>query len=165
MVYYYHMQFATAQEAIIPKQLSVKLVSLILAFLIVIAALLQLFSFEDYPAIVESYIEPLFGVAGLGLPLAALIVALEILAIPHLLWMKLSPLMYYVSKVSCWTVLVYWFFVGVWQVAGDLVNNSAGLFGPKILVPQGWWLVGYSLILIVMMSYLELSYRRAKSVR
>lgn len=132
--------------------------SIYLAFFFVVAALTQLFAFESYPDVVQSYGLPL--AAELALPLAALIVCLEVFAIPFLLWMSVSRLMHWVSFACGWLVLMYWLGVGIWQSVVDFQIANAGLFGAKLLLPQGWWLVSYVAVLIVLMAFVTWSSRR-----
>lgn len=138
-----------------------------LAFFFMVAVLTQLFAFEAYPSVIQSYGLPIAD--ELALPLAALLVCLEVFAIPYLLWMRVSRLMHRLSFVCGWAVLCYWLGVGVWQSLVDFHIVNAGLFGAKLLLPQGWWLVSYCLILIVLMTYVSwgariLRFTRQKSL-
>ncbi|MDB5165847.1 MAG: rane protein of unknown function [Candidatus Saccharibacteria bacterium] len=145
------MQFAKASNVKKPKQLSVVAASLYLAGFFTIAAVLQLFAFESYPGVIQSYGLPFAD--GFALPLAALVVVLEVFAIPYLLWMKLSPPMRLVSMISGWLALAYWLGVGIWQGIVDFTIANAGLFGAKLLMPQGRWLVCYCAVLLILMIY------------
>ena len=145
------MHLAKAQVVKKPTQLATVSASLYVAMFFVVAVVLQLFAFEDYPSVIDGYNLPLL--TGLSLPLAAVIVSLEVLAIPYLLWMKLSPLMRLVSFGSGWLIILYWLAVGMWQSTADFQIGNAGLFGAKVVLPQGWWLVSYSAILLILMAY------------
>lgn len=131
--------------------------SIYLAFFFVVAALTQLFAFESYPDVIRSYGLPMAN--ELSLPLAAVVVCLEVFAIPYLLWMRVSRLMHLVSFVCGWLVLMYWLGVGVWQSIVDFHIVNAGLFGAKLLLPQGWWLVSYITVLIILMAFVSWSSR------
>jgi len=147
------MHFATAHSPKKPTLLSVTAASLYLALFFTVSSVLQLFAFEAYPDVIESYDIPL--VSDASLFIAAVIVSLEVLAIPFLLWIKLSPLMRIISFVSGWAVLLYWLGIGLWQSITDVTIGNAGLFGAKILLPQGWWLVSYSAVLLILMAYVS----------
>lgn len=134
--------------------------SIYLAFFFVIAALTQLFAFESYPDVIRGYGLPMANEA--ALPVAALVVCLEVFAIPYLLWMRVSSLMHRVSVASGWLVLLYWLGIGVWQSIADFHIANAGLFGSKLLLPQGWWLVSYVTVLIILMTFVSWSSRHAK---
>jgi len=151
------MHFIKARRVQRPTQISLQASSLYLAAFFAATALGQLFAFETYPEILRSY--GISFVSDLALPISALLVALEVFAIPALLWMTLSPLMRVVSKLSGWTVLVYWLVVGVWQSVADFTISNAGLFGAKVHLPQGWWLVSYALILLILMTYVTFGSR------
>lgn len=134
---------------------SVLYARLYLALFFVVAVLSQLFAFEDYPAIISDYGVPLL--SALSVPFAVLIVLLEIAAIPSLLGMSLSQELYRFSMIAGWTILVYWFSVGFWQsLSADLIAN-AGLFGAKVMLPQGWWLVCFIAALIVLRGFVSLA--------
>jgi len=152
------MHFVRALPAKKPTQLSVVAASLYLAGFFVVTAVLQLFAFESYPDVIRSYGLPM--ASELALPFAALVVCLEIFAIPYLLWMKLSPLMRWVSMISGWIAIAYWLVVGIWQGVTDVYIPNAGLFGAKILMPQGRWLVSYCAVLLILMIYVVWSTRR-----
>jgi hypothetical protein len=145
------MHFATAHNVPKPTLLSVTAASLYLALFFAVAALMQLFAFESFPDVIASY--DISFVSDLSPVVAALIVCLEVLALPFLLWMKVSRLMRVVSFISGWFVLLFWLKVGIWQSVTTVYISNAGLFGAKIVVPQGWWLVSYSAILIILMGY------------
>lgn len=151
------MHFAKARAIKKPTQLATISASLYVALFFVVAAALQLFAFESFPGVIESYGSPFTG--GLAPVLAAAIVCLEILAIPYLLWMKLSRLMRAVSLASGCLALLYWLVIGIWQSITDVEITNAGLFGAKVVLPQGWWLVSYCVVLLVLMSYLTWSSR------
>lgn len=147
------MHFARASRVKPPQRLSVWAAALYLAFFFVVAAVSQLFAFETFSDIIATY----------GLPLdeafnkvaAAVIVTLEVFAIPFLLMMRLSLLMRVVSMVSGWLVLIFWLAVGVWQSTVSFYIPNAGLFGSKISLPQGWWLVFYMAALVTLSIYVS----------
>ena len=155
------MHFAKAQATQKPSQFSIKAASVYVAFFFVVAATAQLFAFENFPQVIESYGTPFDN--GYASLMAAIIVILEVFAIPSLLWMKMSPLMRVVSATSGWLVLLYWLFVGIWQGSVDYHIANAGLFGAEVIVPQGWWLVSYCLILLILLGYVSWSSRLPQS--
>lgn len=152
------MHFAKAQSPKRPTQSSVIAASLYIAGFFVAAAALQLFAFESFPDVIRSYGLPV--AEELALPFAAIIVCLEVIAVPYLLWMKLSLLMRWVSMISGWLAIFFWLGVGIWQGVADFHIPNAGLFGAKILMPQGRWLVSYCAVLLILMVYVVWSTRR-----
>lgn len=151
------MKAIRAQHYVKPTAAAELAASIYLAFFFVVAALTQLFAFESYPDVIRSYGLPM--VDELALPLAAVVVCLEVFAIPYLLWMRISRLMHLVSFTCGWLVLVYWLGVGVWQSLVDFHIANAGLFGAKLLLPQGWWLVSYIAVLMTLMAFVLWSSR------
>src|SRR5688500_3072985 len=96
--------FAKATPPPRPKTKNVMGVSYLAAGFVAVMAVTQLFTFENFPALIT----------GLWLPggevaakiLAAVIVSLEVLALPFLLSMRLSQLFRMVSMVFGWLVAV-----------------------------------------------------------
>ena len=151
------MKAIRAQHYAKPSTTAELAASIYLAFFFVVAALTQLFAFESYPDVIRSYGLPMAD--ELALPLAAALVCLEVFAIPYLLWMRVSRLMHLVSFACGWLVLLYWLGIGVWQSIVDFHIANAGLFGAKLLLPQGWWLVSYMTVLIILMALVSRSSR------
>jgi len=129
--------FVQPTPAPAPKTTNTKWISLGLAAIFVVMAVAQLYKFEEFPDVI----------AVLGLPgghtwaptYAALFVAGEVLALPFLLRMTLSPAMRVVSMVSGWLVIAGWMIVTVVGnvMAGQLLNG--GILGATIPVALGWW--------------------------
>ncbi len=148
-----HMHLAKATAAKRPKTLSVWITSLYLALFFIVAAVSQLFAYENYPSIMNSYGLP--GLGGLGLLLAALIVILEVFAIPFLLFMRVSPLMRLVSMVCGWLAITFWLIVSIWIATANYYIPNAGLFGSAVPVPRGWWLFCFVVVLAVLVIYVS----------
>jgi hypothetical protein len=146
------MHFAKATR-VKQQKLSVWAAAVYLALFFVIAAVSQLFGFETFSDIIATYGLPANDV--FNKVAAALIVILEVFAIPFLLMMRLSLLMRVVSMVAGWLVLIFWLAVGVWQSMVSFYIPNAGLFGSKIDLPQGWWLVFYMVALITLTVYVS----------
>jgi hypothetical protein len=131
---------------------------LYLALFFVVAALLQLFAFEHFSTLIANYQIPMLS-SDFPLLAAMVIVTLEVIAIPRLLDMKLAPFVHTASTVAGWIILLVWFLIGFWQSTANFVIDNVGLFGAKISLPQGWWLVTYITILILLLGYIELETR------
>lgn len=125
----------------------------------VVVAVSQLFAFEEYPDIIVSYGIPIL--SQFSVFVAIIVVLAEITAVPLLIGMKLSRKLKLVSLIASWLVLVYWLKVGLWQSITTEYIPNAGLFGAKVLLPQGWWLVCFIMALIVL--YLFASFYRPKA--
>ena len=120
-----------------PKTRNTAWVSLGLAATMVTFAVAQLYKFEDFPDVI----------AMLGLPggvtwspiYAALLVVGEVLSVPFLLRMRLSPAMRILSMVTGWLVIVLWLFIVIWASATGN-NANVGILGATVPVPAGWWM-------------------------
>ncbi len=132
-----YVQSTTARA---PKKPIVRFIAVGLAAFFVILAVAQLYSFEDFPEVIAS----------LGLPggrpattlLSALIVTGEVLAVPYLLSMRLSPAMRVVSMIAGWLIIAKWLGILIYvNVTTNAITNS-GVLGATIPVAPEWWLVG-----------------------
>jgi len=126
-----------------PKTKNAKLIGLLLAGILLVMAVAQLFTFEKFPDVLML----------LGLPLnkasatlvAALIVTLEVAAQPFLLGMLLSPAAQSGSMAAGWLVVAWWLIV---SVAANVAGGAAsGFLGATIPLPAGWWAVCLSMAL------------------
>lgn len=130
-----------------------------LGFFFTVTAVSQLFAFEEYPNVIASYGIP--GLSSLS-PFAAIgIVFAEIVAIPLLIGMKISRGLKVIGIAGSWAALLYWLIIGIWQSTTTEFIPNAGLFGAKVFLPQGWWLVCFILALLILHSFASFS-RAAK---
>ena len=122
-----------------PKTKNIRPVAIGLAVVFVIMVVSQLFTFETFPVVITAMGLP--GGDEMASIRAALIVTLEVAALPFLLGMWLSPAMRIVSMVAGWMVAAAWVTVSVWTNA--LANNvtNSGLLGDTFTLPVGWWSV------------------------
>lgn len=124
-------------SAVKPKSRLALFASLLAAAIFTGIVVAQLFTFEDFPAVLSSY--PLPGGYLTGLLAASLLVTVEVLAVPSLVMMRLSPLMRLVSIGCGWATCLIWLVLGLLQfmARGSDVSNS-GLLGATVAVPAGW---------------------------
>lgn len=144
--------FVKSTGAPTPKSPHVKGIATIYAAILVLFALAQLYSFEEFSVLfVEEF--------SLSIPftltvlLAPLIVTLEVLALPFLLRMRLSPAFRFLSMMSGWFVAVIWAWVSLWAVIREPYVETIGLLGTVISLPAGWWAVLLSLGLGLMAAW------------
>jgi methylamine utilization protein MauE len=130
--------FVQSTSAPRPKTKDVRTISLALAAVLIVMAVTQLFTFENFPDVIqEMWLVP----GSMASVVAAMIVILEVVALPFLLGMQLSLAARAVSMAAGWLVLAGWFILLVWQnVSGNVTTNS-GLLGDTISLPVGWWSV------------------------
>ncbi|HEY5695794.1 MAG TPA: hypothetical protein VIQ80_03090 [Candidatus Saccharimonadales bacterium] len=131
--------FATPTPAPKPKTNAVRQISLGLVAFFILIAVAQLFTFEKYPAVIADMW--LWGGAEFALVWAAVIVTLEVAAVPFLLSMRLSPAMRVVSMAAGWLVTFLWVGILFWQNSERAVIANNGLLGATLKVPTGWWSV------------------------
>lgn len=143
--------FVQATKAPQPKTKNVQTISLVVAGVFIVMAVAQLFTFEKLPAVITALWLPggeqWAGVRG------ALIVTFEVLAIPFLLRMQLSPLMRFCSMVFGWMVITGWLFATLWEnLSGNVISNN-GLLGATVRLPNGWWSVFFVIALGVLVGW------------
>lgn len=133
------MTFVKSTAAPKPRTQQSATIALLFAGILLLMALGQLFSFEKFIPLIESYQLP--GGAGAALIVACVLVILEVFSLPFLLRMKLSKLMRVVSMVAGWLVVASWLKLALW--ANLVVNDvdNIGLFGVHVPLPVGWWVV------------------------
>ena len=127
-------------------------VMLPIACFVIVMLLTQLFSFEDMPKLLAQALDipNEVGMAG-----AFYLVLFELLALPFLLRMKVSPLMKFCGFFCLLSVLLSWIAIGlITNLNEDIV--SVGLFGSIVVCPPGWWLSCMLLAIATVVSVKEL---------
>jgi hypothetical protein len=122
-----------------PKTSNVRLISLTLAGVFIVLAVTQLFKFESFPAVIAGFWLP--GGEPTSKLIAALLVTGEVMALPFLLSMRLSPAMRIFSMVLGWLTVAGWLFLALWANLTTNVVGSMGIFGATLKLPVGWWAV------------------------
>jgi hypothetical protein len=143
--------FVQATSAPKPKTKNIRTIGIALTAAFVVMAVAQLFTFEDFPGVISTMWMP--GDAMLASVKAALIVTLEIGAIPFLLSMRLSPAMRFVSMLSGWLAIAAWFTVTLWQNLSSGVIVNSGLLGATVKLPVGWWNVLFCIALGILAAW------------
>ncbi len=136
--------FVSSTPAPAPISTTVFVVRTLIAALFVILATAQLFSFEDFPAVIAGL--NIMGGDTLAPVYAAVLVTAEVFALPYLLGARLSPAMRAVSKILGWVVIGAWIAVLVWLSAMTSGVENSGILGATIAVASSWWLVGLFII-------------------
>ena len=132
---------AIAKPASLAKTKDSVKVAIFCAGIYVVMAVAQLFTYDDFVIIVQSYNLPLSQV---GIAIApALIVVCEVFSLPFLLRMTLSTAFRWLSMILGWLVAITWLFISYWGAtsASNLVSN-VGFLGNLVVLPPGWWSVG-----------------------
>jgi len=145
--------FVQPTDAPMPKTKNIRPISLFVVALLVLMAVAQLFTFERFPDVIMEMWLP--GEAPTAAVLAAMLPTLEILALPFLLSMRLSPAMRVVSMVAGWFVGVLWLVLLVWQNTTSNVIANNGLLGDTLELPVGWWSVFFAVGVGVLLAWIS----------
>jgi hypothetical protein len=150
-----------------PRSKEVVQAGLLFAGILVIFAVGQLFSFEKFVPLMESYGLP--GGHPMATAIACILVVSEVFALPFLLRMTTSPLMRWTGMVCAWIAVVVWSGLVVWQNATlDMMTNT-GILGASITLPVGWWSIWFCLALLILAGWTSWGLwpqeRRAKKSR
>lgn len=131
------MSFLVQSTApLIPKDKKVYYASIALAAVFVILAVAQLYSYEDFPDVIASFWLP--GGRTFAALFAALLVVSEVLAIPFLLFMRLSPAMRVFSMVAGWVAIISWLITAVSIGVSDNAITNGGILGATVPIAPGW---------------------------
>lgn len=120
-----------------PKTKDTRTIAVFYAGILVVMAVAQLFTFDDFIKLFTSF--ELVGGIKFAHFLAAFVVVAEVFAIPFLLRMTLSPAFRWFSMLLGWCVAIIWFAVSVTLVAGHSPINNVGFLGTAISVLPSWW--------------------------
>ncbi len=115
-----------------------KIAAFIYAALLIVMVVSQLFSFEKFIPLLDSFNLPA-PLSEYGL--AVTLVICGVLALPFLLRMKVSSGMRFVSMIAGWVVALAWLFLGLWLNVSGVVPETAGLLGASVTLITGWWVV------------------------
>ena len=143
--------FVKATAAQRPKTKNIRTVGLGLAGVFVVMAVAQLFTFEKFPEVITAMWLP--GDELFSPVRAAVIVTLEVAAVPFLLSMRLSPAMRFISMVAGWMAIVAWLVATIWQNISSGVISNSGLLGASVSLPVGWWNVLFCVALAVLAAW------------
>jgi hypothetical protein len=135
--------FARATSASTPKTKNVQQIAIFYAAVLVVMAVAQLFTFNDFLTLMTSFEFP--GGIQYAHFIAALVVVAEVFALPFLLRMPLSPAFRWLSIICGWLVSLIWVKISIWLVLKDTPINNIGFFGTTVNVMPGWWAVFISL--------------------
>ena len=126
-------------------------IALFLALIFAVLAISQLAMFQSFPLLIESFWLP--GGRNVAYTLAAVIVVCELLAIPFLLRLKLSPGFRVFSMFLGWLTSAIWLFLSIWLVFSDNAVTNVGLFGSSVTLAPGWWTVLFGFALCILMTW------------
>jgi hypothetical protein len=128
-----------------PKNSSIQKISLIVAVLFLVMVVAQLFTFEKFPEVIKAYGLPWNTELSAALR-AGLLVIFEVMSLPFLLFMSLSPLARTLSMISGWIVALWWIGAALWATTHGFSGNI-GFLGATINLTSSWLALLASLIL------------------
>ena len=121
-----------------PRTKDAKTVSLFYAAILVVLIVVQLFSFEKFIPLLETFELP---GEHTGRFVAVALVVCGVFALPFLLRMKLSIGMRWFSMLAGWAVPAIWLFVSLWVNVLQIPIMNAGYLGASVKIESGWWTV------------------------
>ena len=133
----------------------------VLGMVMLCLALAQLFTFEDFPALIEMM--RMLGGTSMAWVLAIVLPLLELGSLPYLLSMRVNGKM---RRISMWSGLVgsvLWLAITIWTSIKMGMSVESGIFGGTIATNSGWWSVLFSALLVwsYWLTMRELPRRRA----
>ncbi len=131
------IKFATAQKSAKPRGKYADFILYGYAVILVVMAVAQLYAFEDFVPLLDSFG---FTIAQAhAYILAAALVTSEVFALPFLLKMYVSPLFRVTSMVLAWLAPLLWVYIISAVFASVNAVQDAGFLGGAVTVPFGWW--------------------------
>jgi hypothetical protein len=128
-----------ATPAPVPKTKNVRQVAIFYAVVLLIMAVAQLFTFNEFLKLMMSFEFP-EGVQATRFITAFIIVA-ELFAIPFLLRFSLSPAFRWLSMIMGWLVSIIWFKITLWQVLQNTPIDNVGYLGTAAIITPGSWAI------------------------
>jgi hypothetical protein len=131
--------FDKATAARKPKTKDSQKVAYMYATILVIFALTQLFTFDKFLVLIDSFWLP--GGGPIAYMLGGIIVSSEVLALPFLLSLKLSLSMRVFSMILGWLVPLMWLTLSLWLLFTINAVSNIGFFGTTVKMMPGWWAI------------------------
>ena len=134
-----------------PRTKESRQMAILFAALLVLFAVTQLFTFDEFLELVPAFNVP-FGPL-FTYTLAPLIVVAEVFALPFLLGMSVSPAFRWLSMFFGWFVAGVWTFISLWIVTTNQAVETIGFFGTIVNPAPGWWAVFIALALCILAAW------------
>lgn len=135
----------------LPRNKDVWRISLFYAVILTVMAVAQLFTFDHVTELFIGFDLP--GGEAVAYFLASFIVATEVLALPFLIRMPLSPAFRWVSMVAGWAAAVVWLKVTIWLAVTEPIVDTVGFLGTAVNMMPGWWAVFISLAMVILAAW------------
>lgn len=147
--------FVKSTVALPPKTKNTATIAIFLAIILLVMAIMQLVNYSGFIVLLGAYILPFGNATSIGV-FAGLIVFCELLALPFLFRVRLSPAMRFLSMIAGWFAVAAWFLLQVWLnhpflfAIGVTHTTNTGLLGANIGLTVGWWSVLFTAALGVL---------------
>lgn len=137
----------------IKSAIKIKNISFIYVFILILMLLSQLFTYEDFILLIESYWLP--GGKVFARLLSFLIVFSELFAIPFLLNMKLSAIIRNISISFSFVLPIIWLFLTTWTTFTINSLSNLGLLGSIVAIKPAfvWIIFSLGLVSLSWLSY------------
>ncbi len=143
--------FPKVTPALKPKSKESQQIAIFYAIILVIMAVAQLYTFEEFIVLVPSFNLPVGD--ALAAAIAPLIVTAEVFALPFLLRMAVSPAFRWFSMFLGWLVAALWLLITTWVVGTHQLVETVGFIGTVVDLMPGWWAVCISLSFAVLAAW------------
>ena len=140
-----------ATKALKPRTKESRKMALLYAAILVLFAVSQLFTFDEFITLIPELNLPLGPI--LTYMLAPLIVVAEVFALPFLLGMSVSIAFRWLSMFFSWFVAGIWLILSLWTVLTNQAVTTIGFFGTVLDAAPGWWAIFLSLALCILAAW------------
>ena len=135
--------FVKATPAKEPRTRETQKIAYMYAALLVVFALSQLFNFDSFLTLLESFWLP--GGVPVAHLLGGIIVVSEVFALPFLFGMRLSPSTRIISMILGWLTPLIWLKLSLWLNLTINAVSNMGFLGTTVRLIPGWWAVFFSI--------------------
>jgi hypothetical protein len=143
--------FPQTTPAPAPKTKNVEKIAIFYAVILVIMAVAQLFTFDEFLKLVTSFKFP--GGIWYAHFIAEFLIVAEVFALPFLLRMPLSTTFRWFSMILGWFVALIWANITIWLVVQDSGVTNVGFLGTAVALIPGWWAIFISVALGILAAW------------
>jgi len=134
-----------------PRTKESRQMAILFAGLLVVFAVTQLFTFDEFIELIPALALPVGEV--MTYSLAPLIVVAEVFALPFLLGMAVSTAFRWLSMFFSWFVAAAWTFISFWVVFTQPAVETIGFLGTLVPLVPGTWAIFISLALCILAAW------------
>ena len=136
------------------------ILSCLYVIILIIMCLSQLFNFDDFLILLESFWLP--GGESFARLIGGVIVVSEVFALPFLLKMKLTPFVSEFSKILGLAVPIIWTSLVVWLSCIINAVKNVGFFGDILKIKPDWTAVVFCVCLITLAIFSDFNFSPIK---